>query len=558
MKSSIGVIRNHKSNSKSKVYPKDSFKLMGRISAVLLSVILSSVIVSAFQLLPSSLQLPVAFAQQVSFNSPVTLDTGQGNQGDSHIASSGNTAYMSWTSEVDQISKILFAKSSNGGSSFEGRKTLSDDGGDHFAFVSDIAASGNKVYIVWTDVTDTESDIVFIKSTDGGNSFTQPIKLNTGNPPLGSQPAIAVSGSNVYVVWTDEACCPNVSDLDSDIYLAVSTNDGATFSSPINVYNNPDTESAFPSVAGSGSNVYVVWRDIDLNSPNINKILYAKSSNTGASFSSPVTLGPDQSFSADIKVSGNNVYVVYSHRTINPDSFKVFFVKSTDGGTTFGSPISFSDTIPDATRSLNPSVDVSGDNVAVTWAVRNDNDVNAHFEIFFRGSTDAGNTFSQPVSVSSALGNLESALNDVTLSGNNAYVTWTTIENGNTNTYFAAGTLTPSVTPVEGIENLIDTIDNMNLIKSVKTSLEGPLHNAIKLLSDNDPTNDKDACAKLDSFIQQVNAKEQNGQLTFQQATILRTQATAIQSSIPCSSANQLGSNSLTEDNSRGIIALPY
>jgi hypothetical protein len=153
---------------------------------------------------------------------------------------------------------------------------------------------------------------------------------------------------------------------------------------------------------------------------------------------------------------------------------------------------------------------------------------------------------------------LDSSLNDVTISGNNVYVTWNTFENPNFNTYFAAGTITPSVSPVEGIENLIATIDNMNLIKSVKTSLEGPLHNAIKLLTDNDPTNDKDVCAKLGSFLQQVNSKENNGQLTSQQAAVLRAQATAIQSSLGCLSANQLASSTSAGDNSRGIIVLPY
>ena len=81
-----------------------------------------------------------------------------------------------------------------------------------------------------------------------------------------------------------------------------------------------------------------------------------------------------------------------------------------------------------------------------------------------------------------------------------------------------AGIITPSVTPEEGIEELIDTINNMNLKKSIKTSLNGPLHNAIKLLTDNNPSNDNDVCNKLDSFLAQVNAKEANGQLTTQQA----------------------------------------
>jgi hypothetical protein len=57
-------------------------------------------------------------------------------------------------------------------------------------------------------------------------------------------------------------------------------------------------------------------------------------------------------------------------------------------------------------------------------------------------------------------------------------------------------------------------------------------------LTDNDPSNDADVCSKLDSFLSQVDAKEANGQLTSQQAADLRQQATAIESSIGCSSTS--------------------
>jgi hypothetical protein len=77
-------------------------------------------------------------------------------------------------------------------------------------------------------------------------------------------------------------------------------------------------------------------------------------------------------------------------------------------------------------------------------------------------------------------------------------------------------------------------------------------------LTDNDPTNDKDVCNKLKSFIQQVNSKENNKQLTSQQAADIRAQATAIHRSLGCTSANQLVSGSFQADNSKGIIVLPY
>jgi hypothetical protein len=44
------------------------------------------------------------------------------------------------------------------------------------------------------------------------------------------------------------------------------------------------------------------------------------------------------------------------------------------------------------------------------------------------------------------------------------------------------------------------------------------------------------ACNTLNAFLNQVNAKGNNGQLTSQQAVDLRQQATAIESSLGCSS----------------------
>jgi hypothetical protein len=72
------------------------------------------------------------------------------------------------------------------------------------------------------------------------------------------------------------------------------------------------------------------------------------------------------------------------------------------------------------------------------------------------------------------------------------------------------------------------------LKKGTQTSLNGPLHNVIKLLEDNNPSNDIAVCDKLSSFINQVDAKEGNRQLTTQQAEELRQQATSIQHTLGC------------------------
>ena len=74
------------------------------------------------------------------------------------------------------------------------------------------------------------------------------------NPTTSRHPAMAVSDSNVYVVWEDE------SSGNGDILYKRSTDGGATFSEVINLSDN-EGESTAPAIAVSGSNVYVVWED---------------------------------------------------------------------------------------------------------------------------------------------------------------------------------------------------------------------------------------------------------------------------------------------------------
>ncbi|MEK6281236.1 MAG: FG-GAP repeat protein [Acidobacteriota bacterium] len=91
-----------------------------------------------------------------------------------------------------------------------------------------------------------------------------------------------------------------------------------------------------------------------------------------------------------------------------------------------------------------------------------------------------------------------------------------------------------AVTPAEAIQNLITTINNMGLPAGVMNSLTAPLGQASNLLNDNNPNNDIAACGKLNAFINQVDAKLQNGQLTSAQVSQLLQAANAIRVSLGC------------------------
>jgi YVTN family beta-propeller protein len=97
------------------------------------------------------------------------------------------------------------------------------------------------------------------------------------------------------------------------------------------------------------------------------------------------------------------------------------------------------------------------------------------------------------------------------------------------------------LTAEQALDKLIDNIDEMGLSKGTTTSLQAPLNAALKQLENG---KEAEACGPLDAFLDQVNEKEGNGQLTPQQAAELRQQTTAIQNEIGCTSSTSTASTS--------------
>lgn len=88
-----------------------------------------------------------------------------------------------------------------------------------------IATSGNNVYVVSWDRDPGNWDIFFARSTDGGVTFEDAINLSD-NPETHSDDAIMIAGGeNVYVTWWERASQeqPRVP------VMRVSSDNGATF-----------------------------------------------------------------------------------------------------------------------------------------------------------------------------------------------------------------------------------------------------------------------------------------------------------------------------------------
>src|SRR4030043_377961 len=96
-------------------------------------------------------------------------------------------------------------------------------------------------------------------------------KRLTNQAGTSKYPAIAVYGSNIYVVWHDD---PQETG-NYQIYFKKSDDGGVTWTRKKLTSNS--SVSLCPAIAVDGSNIYVVWYDYRLGSPEI----YFKKSDDG-------------------------------------------------------------------------------------------------------------------------------------------------------------------------------------------------------------------------------------------------------------------------------------
>ncbi len=315
---------------------------------------------------------------------------------------------------------ILIAKSTDGGETFGTPINISNNPETFSGFPS-IAINGKYIYVVWVEAP---GDILIAKSTDGGETFSPPVNISN-NPGPSNQPQVFVSNNEVFVVWQDGTPVVN----SREILFAKSTDGGETFSPPLNISEN-NGFSVAPTMHVLGNEVYIAWSD---DTEGYYEIYFAKSTDGGETFSPPINISDNPGFSYDpfLSVYANEMYIAWSDDDLSDESGKreILLVKSTDGGESFGPPINVSNN-DEFSYSFDPSIGLEKNQILVVWKSHNpEND-----DIFLAKSTDGGETFSPPLNISdndadSSDGPLGGARSNdverqVVVSGQHILVTW--------------------------------------------------------------------------------------------------------------------------------------
>src|SRR5882672_6558847 len=344
----------------------------------------------------------------------------------------GGNIYVVWEDDTNTNNNILFSRSTDGGT-FSAPKGVSNSAG--FSFNPRIAVdSGGTINVVWQDSPDfyRTSNVFFSRSSDGGITFSTPMNLSgTSNSAFYSTPQIAVhNAGNISVVW--ESDTGNLA-----IWFSGSSDGGATFSAPKMLSTNT-AGSIDPQIAvDKNGNINVLWED-DLAGHS--DISFSRSADNGATFSSPMNLsnpfGNSLANSNSPRLAPDllgNINVVWANDS--PGNFEIFISRSTDGGVNFSGPKNISRS---STFSSNPFIAVdAGGNINVVWADINPADLNT--DIFFARSSDGGATFSTAQNVSRSSGFSSNPWLTVD-AGANINVSWEDNTPGNRDIFFARST----------------------------------------------------------------------------------------------------------------------
>ena len=396
--------------------------------------------------------LPAAgtFGSATSGGTSVNVKVDPASTGGQHIpgiaVGPNRDVYVVWTdcadtdvttSECNVAPRIYFARSTDGGKSFLPRVAITN--GEGYANSAKLAVGPNgTIYVVWNDdrLTTDNYDVYISTSTDGGVSFGAALRINDVLPDFYWQyePDIAVSGDGtVYVAWDRYYYDESLEDFDCDIYLAKSTDGGATFGANKKVNDGTDLQYKTGIKVGKSGQVYVVWSD--QRNGGVPDVYFAKSTDGGATFSPGIRVNSytddSQQYPEIALDDDEKLYVVWSdgRRYTSDNSWDVYMARSVDGGASFEPEVKVNDADIATLNNEYPYPIIAAaksGNVAVSWEDKRSED----WDVYLRRSFDGGATFVASTRVND-VGTGNQTVPDIAMdAAGRVYATWRDTRNG--------------------------------------------------------------------------------------------------------------------------------
>ncbi|RJP80557.1 MAG: exo-alpha-sialidase [Candidatus Zixiibacteriota bacterium] len=235
-----------------------------------------------------------------------------------------------------------------------------------------------QVYILWQEIIFSGGthggEIFFARSTDGGRSFNRPLNLSNTIAGAGKGRLtreiwfngsldLAASDGILYAAWTE---------YEGALRFSRSTDRGESFSEPVRIAGGQgESPARGPSLAvGPGGEVHLVWTVGEDPAADIH---YTRSTDQGQSFGSPMVIVESDGYSdaPKIAVDGRGtLHLVYAESPDGPlQRYHIRHTRSEEGGGAFQEPKEISGAHSEAFESVGfPYLDLDGEgNLYVLW-----------------------------------------------------------------------------------------------------------------------------------------------------------------------------------------------
>ncbi len=305
------------------------------------------------------------------------LSENKGNSINPGIARGGSNIYVTWQEKIKKFYDIYFLKSPDGGENWNNRKRILRSKGK--IQNPAIAVDGSDVYVIWQEKAKKFYEIYLLNSTDEGENWNKKKKIYKSKGKI-QHPAFAIDGSDIYIVWQ------GYMKKKYEIYFMHSKDRGRRWTKK-RLYRSKEKQMN-PSLAVEGSDIYIVWqgrvkKDYEIylmGSPDSGKKWYR----------SMLTNNKGQSLSPAIGVEGSTTYVMWQDNSEGNDD--LYFIESIDRGV-FTEPENIT---VNKGISQKPEIRVNGSNIQVVWQ----DDSEGNHEIYFMESDDGGVNWTVPENLS--------------------------------------------------------------------------------------------------------------------------------------------------------------
>ncbi|HLG04347.1 MAG TPA: T9SS type A sorting domain-containing protein [Bacteroidia bacterium] len=248
---------------------------------------------------------------------------------------------------------------------------------------AEMAAGGNAIYVVFKREPFTSNNAYLVKSTDGGQTWSDTIFIGGASSWL---PSVAVTDNGNPVIVYMEL-------LATGEYFTISSNDGGqTFTSPVNISSLAGTVAcdccpAYMDIEGNRQ--VVTWRR---NSSNTRDIWMGVSNDGGATFPTGYDIDPTDwvvtscpSVGPSPLLSGDSVITVYMSGASGGNRVYLSTANAITGQT--GTSAMIAGSIPGTTMQTYPFIAGTGDTMIVVWQQTTSGNLDVWYSWSLTGAT---------------------------------------------------------------------------------------------------------------------------------------------------------------------------